>query len=161
VEIQRAPGLKGAAQSVVYRGASLSSGWVDRGLRPGREYRYQLTVSDDAANKTTKTIDFVARGALLDPAPGERVAKPPLLAWTAVRGATYYNVVLVRGRRVFSAWPTSARLKMPRAWTYHGRRYKLRSGSYRWFVWPGFGSLSAGHYGKMLGGSTFTFGGPG
>ena len=161
VEIQRAPGLKGAAQSVVYRGASLSSGWVDRGLRPGREYRYQLTVSDDAANKTTKTIDFVARGALLDPAPGERVTKAPLLVWTPVRGASYYNVVLVRGRRVFSAWPTSARLKMPRAWTYHGRRYKLRSGSYRWFVWPGFGSLSAGHYGKMLGGSTFTFGGPG
>jgi hypothetical protein len=161
LEIQRAPGLKGAAQSVVYRGASLSNGWVDRGLRPGREYRYQLTVSDDAANKTTKTIDFVARGALLDPAPGERVAKPPLLAWTAVRGASYYNVVLVRGRRVFSAWPTRTRLKMPRAWTYHGRRYKLRSGSYRWFVWPGFGSLSAGHYGKMLGGSTFTFGGPG
>ena len=69
--------------------------------------------------------------------------------------------MLVRGRRVFSAWPTSARLKMPRAWTYHGRRYKLRSGTYRWFVWPGCGPLSAGHYGKMLGGSTFTFGGSG
>jgi hypothetical protein len=161
VELLRAPGLKGAAQSAVFTGGGLSRGYLDRGLRPGREYRYQLTVSDDAANKTTKTIDFVARGALLDPAPGERIAKPPLLVWAAVRGASYYNVVLVRGRRVFSAWPTSARLKMPRAWTYHGRRYKLRSGSYRWFVWPGFGSLSAGHYGKMLGGSTFTFGGSG
>jgi hypothetical protein len=161
LEIQRAPGLKGAAQSVVYRGASLSNSWVDRGLRPGREYRYQLTVSDDAANKTTKTINFVARGALLAPAPGERVTKAPLLVWTPVRGASYYNVVLVRGRRVFSAWPTRTRLKVPRAWTYHGHRYTLRSGSYRWIVWPGFGSLSAGQYGKMLGGSTFTFGGPG
>ena len=161
VELQRAPGLKGAAQSVVYRGASLSNGWVDRGLKPGREYRYQLTVADDAANKTTQTRDFVARGALLSPAPGERVTKPPLLVWSAVRGASYYNVVLVRGRRVFSAWPMQPRLKLPRAWTYHGHRYKLRSGSYRWFVWPGFGSLSAGQYGKMLGGSTFTFGGPG
>jgi len=161
VELQRAPGLKGAAQSVVYSGAGLSTGWVDRGLKPGREYRYQLTVADDAANKTTKTLNFVARGALLAPAPGERVTKPPLLVWTAVRGASYYNVVLVRGRRVFSAWPASPRLKLPRAWTYHGHRYRLRSGSYRWFVWPGFGSLSAGQYGKMLGGSTFTFGGPG
>jgi hypothetical protein len=161
VELQRAPGLKGAAQSVVYRGASLSNGWVDRGLTPGREYRYQLTVADDAANKTTKTLDFVARGALLAPAPGERVTKPPLLVWSAVRGASYYNVVLVRGHRVFSAWPMRPRLKLPRAWTYHGHRYRLRSGSYRWFVWPGFGSLSAGQYGKMLGGSTFTFGGPG
>jgi hypothetical protein len=161
VQILRAPGLKGAAQSAVFTGGKLSTRFVDRGLRPGREYRYQLTVSDDAANQTTTTRDFVARGALLNPAPGERVAKPPLLAWTAVRGASYYNVVLVRGRRVFSAWPTSPRLKMPRAWTYHGRRYKLRSGSYRWFVWPGFGSLSAGRYGKMLGGSSFTFGGSG
>ena len=160
VQLLRAPGLKGAAQSAVFTGGGLSTGFVDRGLRPGRQYRYQLTVSDDAANKTTQTIDFVARGALLDPAPGERVTKPPLLVWSAVRGASYYNVVLVRGRRVFSAWPTRTRLKMPRAWTYHGRHYKLRSGSYRWFVWPGFGSLSTGRYGKMLGGSTFTFGGP-
>ena len=161
VELLRAPGLKGAAQSAVFTGTGLSTGFTDRGLRPGREYRYQLTVSDEAANKTTKAIDFVARGALLAPAPGERVTKAPLLAWTPVRGASYYNVVLVRGRRVFSAWPTRTRLKLPRAWTYHGRRYTLRSGSYRWIVWPGFGSLSAGRYGKMLGGSTFTFGGPG
>ena len=46
--------------------------------------------------------------------------KPPLLVWAAVRGASYYNVVLVRGRRVFSAWPTqhaaedAARLDVPR-----------------------------------------------
>ena len=161
VELLRAPGLKGAAQSAVFTGTGLSTGFTDRGLRPGREYRYQLTVSDDAANKTTQTMNFVARGALLAPAPGERVTKAPLLVWTPVRGASYYNVVLVRGRRVFSAWPTRTRLKLPRAWTYHGRRYTLRSGSYRWIVWPGFGSLSAGRYGKMLGGSTFTFGGPG
>jgi hypothetical protein len=159
VELLRAPGLKGAAQSAVFKGGALSTGFVDRGLRPGRAYRYQLTVIDDAANKTTKALDFVARGALLAPAPGAGVTKPPLLVWTSVRGASYYNVVLVRGRRVFSAWPTRPRLKLSRTWTYHGRHYKLRSGSYRWFVWPGFGSLSAGQYGKMLGGSTFTFGG--
>jgi len=160
-ELERAPGLKGAAQSVVFHGASLSKGFVDRGLRPGREYRYQLTATDEAANTVTKTLDFVARGALLAPAPGARVGKAPLLVWSPVRGASYYNVVLVRGHRVFSAWPTSTRLKLPRAWTYHGRHFRLRAGSYRWFVWPGFGSLSAGRYGKMLGGSSFTFGGPG
>lgn len=160
-QIQRAPGLKGAAQSVVFNGASLSKGFRDRGLRPGREYRYELTATDEAANSVTKTLDFVARGALLSPAPGERIAKPPLLVWSAVRGASYYNIVLVRGHRVFSAWPARTHLKLPRAWTYHGRRYRLRPGSYRWFVWPGFGPLSAGRYGKMLGGSSFTFGGRG
>jgi hypothetical protein len=160
-ELQRAPGLKGAAQSVVFHGAALSKGFVDRGLRPGREYRYQLTATDEAANTVTKTLDFVARGALLSPAPGERIGKTPLLVWSAVRGASYYNVVLVRGRRVFSAWPARTHLKLPRAWTYHGRRYRLRPGSYSWYVWPGFGPLSAGRYGKMLGGSSFTFGGSG
>ena len=138
-----------------------AKGYTDRGLRPGRDYVYRLTATDAAANVSTKTLDFRARGQLLYPAPGERVTKPPLLVWNAVRGASYYNVILVRGHRVYSAWPLSARLQLPRSWTYHGRRYKLRRGTYRWFVWPGRGPLSAGRYGKMLGGSTFTFGGSG
>jgi hypothetical protein len=161
VVLARAPGLKEAAESVVFRGTALSRGYVDRGLRPGRNYVYRLTATDVAANQATKTLEYLARGALLNPAPGERVNKPPLLVWTASRGASYYNVVLVRGRRVYSAWPLKARLQLPRTWTYHGRRYKLRPGTYRWFVWPGRGSLSAGRYGKLLGGSTFTFGGSG
>ena len=161
VTLVRAPGLKGAAESVVFRGAASAKGYTDRGLRPGRDYVYRLTATDAAANVATKTLDFRGRGQLLYPAPGERVTKPPLLVWDAVRGASYYNVILVRGRRVYSAWPVSARLQLPRSWTYHGRRYKLRRGTYKWFVWPGRGPLSAGRYGKLLGGSTFTFGGSG
>jgi hypothetical protein len=161
VDIVRAPGLKGAAESVVFHGTALSKDYVDRGLRPGRNYVYRLAATDAAANQASKTLQFLARGALLYPAPGEHVAKPPLLVWTAKRGASYYNVILVRGRRVFSAWPVQARLKLPRAWKYRGRRYKLRPGTYSWFVWPGHGPLSAGRYGKLLGGSTFTFGGSG
>ena len=102
-----------------------------------------------------RTLDYVARGALLVPGPGEQVAKPPLLVWSAVKGARYYNVVLVRGRRVYSAWPVRSRLQLPRSWKYHGRRYKLRPGTYRWYVWPGKGKLSAGRYGKLLGASSF------
>ena len=70
-------------------------------------------------------------------------------------------MILVRGRRVYSAWPVRARLRLPRAWTYQGRRYKLRPGTYSWYVWPGRGPLSAGQYGSLLGGSTFTLGGSG
>ena len=161
VQVVRAPGLKGAAESVVFRGTALVIGYVDRGLRPGRNYVYQLTVADAATNQASKTLEFVARGALLYPAPGERVSRPPLLVWEKVRGASYYNVILIRGRKVFSAWPPHARLRLPRAWTYHGRRYKLRPGTYRWFVWPGRGPLWAGRYGSILGGSTFTFEGSG
>ena len=161
VQLVRAPGRNGAAESVVFNGTALSTGYVDLALRPGRKYVYRLTGTDVAANQAVKTLTFVARGALLSPAPGARVRKPPLLVWEAVKGASYYNVILVRGRRVYSAWPLKARLKLSRAWTYHGRRYKLRPGTYMWYVWPGRGALSAGRYGKMLGGSTFTFGGSG
>jgi hypothetical protein len=159
VQIVRAPGRSGAAETVVFSGAALSTGYVDRGLHPGRNYLYRLTAADAAANQATKTLEFLARGRLLFPAPGERVTRPPLLVWEKVRGASYYNVILIRGRRIFSAWPVRARLRLPRAWKYRGRRYKLRPGTYSWYVWPGRGALSAGQYGKSLGGSTFTFGG--
>ncbi len=155
VELLRTPGLNGEAESVVFRGPSSATSFLDTGLRPGRTYQYRLGVLDAAGNAGRKTLDFVARGALLFPGPGERVAKPPLLVWSSVREARYYNVVLVRGRRLYSAWPVRARLQLPRSWKYHGRRYKLRPGTYRWYVWPGRGKLAAGRYGKLLGGSSF------
>jgi hypothetical protein len=161
IQVVRAPGLKGATESVVFSGPGSAKSFVDGELTPGRTYVYRLTATDAAANQATKTAEYLARGALLNPAPGERVTKPPLLIWASKRGADYYNVILVRGRRVFSAWPVQTRLQLPRAWKYHGRRYKLRPGTYKWFVWPGYGPLSAGRYGKLLGGSTFTFGGSG
>ena len=161
IQVVRAPGRKGAAESVVFNGPGTAKGTTDRGLRPGRKYQYRLTATDAAANKATKTLDYLARGPLLFPAPGERVTKAPLLVWAAKKGASYYNVILVRGRRVFSAWPVQARLQLSRAWIYRGRREKLRSGTYKWFVWPGHGVLSAGKYGRLLGGSTFTYGGSG
>ena len=155
VELARSPGQKGAAETLVYAGPGAAAGHLDTGLHVGRTYRYRLTGSDEAANKATRTVDFRARGALLNPAPGERLSAPPLLTWTPVKGATYYNVVLVRGRRVYSAWPVRSRLQLPRAWDYRGRRQQLRPGLYRWYVWPGFGPLSAGRYGRLLGGSSF------
>jgi hypothetical protein len=155
VELLRSPGVNGEAESVIFHGSSSATSYLDTGLRAGRTYHYRLSVADEAANRASRKLEFVARGALLYPAPGERVTKPPLLVWTPVRGATYYNVVLVRGRRVFSAWPLRPRLKLPGAWTYHGRRYKLRPGTYRWYVWPGRGRLADARYGKLLGASSF------
>jgi hypothetical protein len=152
-EVARTPGPKGAAEAVVYRGAATS--YRDLALKPGRKYRYTVMVYDEAANRASQAIDFVGRGALLSPAPGERVTSPPLLVWTAVKGATYYNVVLIRGRRVFSAWPSQPRLQLRRTWLYRGRRQQLRPGVYRWYTWPGYGALRAGRFGPPLGGSTF------
>lgn len=154
VELKRSPGLGGAASSVVYRGTS--SVRVDGGLVPGRRYRYTLSAYDQAQNKGERALDFVARGALINPAPGARVSGPPLLSWAPVRRASYYNVLLVyRGKRVFAAWPHRPRLQLSRSWSYRGRRYRLRPGLYRWYVFPGYGPLAAGNFGRLVGGSTF------
>ena len=106
------------------------------GSSPAASISYQLTATDDAANQERRRRStFVARGALLDPGSGERVTKPPLLVWAAERGASYYNVDARPGPpRVQRVAHAARGCKLPRAWTYHGRRYKLRPGSYRWFV---------------------------
>ena len=83
----------------------------------------------------------------------------PRLSWTPVSGASYYNVQLVRGGTIFSAWPLRTSMKLPRSWVYHGRRFHLHRGVYRWYVWPGFGKLSANRYGRLIGKSSFFFAG--
>jgi hypothetical protein len=56
---------------------------------------------------------------------------------------------------VLSAWPVRASFQLPRSWVYNGRRYRLRPGVYRWYVWPGIGRISANRYGALLGSSSF------
>jgi hypothetical protein len=157
VEILRAPGRNGEGQTVLYRGPGTT--YRDAGLVVGRKYRYRVTGFDEAENRAEHTMDITATGALLSPAPGTQVTNPPQLVWTAVKGASYYNVQLVRGRKVLSAWPVRTRLQLRRTWLYNGRRYRLRPGVYRWYVWPGYGRISAARYGRLLGGSTFVVSG--
>ena len=139
----------------MYRGSQ--AGFRDTRLVVGRKYQYRIMASDEAANRVERAVAFTATGALLRPAPGERITAPPMLVWSTAKRATYYNVQLIRaGRKVFSAWPSRPSYRLRRTWSYEGRRYRLRPGRYRWYVWPGFGPLSAGRFGdKPLGSSTF------
>jgi hypothetical protein len=157
VEILRAPGRNGEGQTVVYRGSATT--YRDTGLVVARKYLYRVTGFDEAENRSEHTLDITATGALLSPAPGTQVTNPPQLVWTAVKGASYYNVQLMRGRKVLSAWPVRTRFQLRRTWRYNGRRYRLRPGVYRWYVWPGYGRISAARYGRLLGGSTFVVSG--
>jgi hypothetical protein len=141
----------------IYSG--MAGSFRDKGLRRGAKYHYTVTAFDVAANSAAQTLTVTATGRLINPAPGEHVSSPPRLAWLPVNGARYYNVQLIRGGRIMSAWPTHANLKLPRRWVYQGHRYRLRPGVYRWYVWPGFGRLAQAHYGRMLGGSSFVYGG--
>jgi hypothetical protein len=58
-------------------------------------------------------------------------------AWAPTAGASGYRVELFRGNtRVFSARTSKPQITIPATWTLHGRRQTLRTGDYRWIVWP-------------------------
>jgi hypothetical protein len=157
VVITRTPGAKPRTTANVYGGKG--SSFQDKRLRVGKRYRYTVSAYDVAGNKAGRTIWVTATGALTAPAPGARVKGAPRLSWAPVARASYYNVQLVRGGTIFSAWPNGTSLRLPRSWVYHGHRYRLHRGVYRWFVWPGFGAFSANRYGRLIGKSSFFFAG--
>ena len=137
----------------VYKGAAHS--FTDPKLRNGDRYRYELSATDKAGNVATATATAEPR-ALSTPAQGQTVKQPPLLRWSKVAGADYYNVqVFVAGHKVLSLWPVGTALKLPRSWTYGGQAHNLGKGRYRWYVWPGYGPRKASKYGKLLGSSVF------
>ena len=79
---------------------------------------------------------------------------PPTLMWVPTKGAAYYNVQLFRGaRKIFSAWPVDDRFRLAANWQYEGRRIRLTPGLYRWYVFPGFGTLREAKYGPALAGA--------
>jgi hypothetical protein len=152
--ITRTPGRSGAPASVVY--SDLGSEYRDRSVSNGVRYRYTLSITDQAGNTSRRSLGVTPGARLLGPVAGERVSTPPILHWTPVRRATYYNVQLYRGRKkILSAWPARPRLQLKAQWSFEGRRYRLQPGRYHWYVWPGFGKRSAVRYGAMIGKSTF------
>jgi hypothetical protein len=157
VQIMRSPGIAGASTSVVFRGAG--DGFVDSQVVNGDRYAYEIRVIDAAGNASSRTVRTVPGPRLIAPAAGAVVnsRKPPVLRWTTVRGARYYNVQLFRdGRKVLSAWPAQARLKLKHRWRYGGRRLRFVAGEYKWLVWPGRGARSKAEYGERIGVRKFT-----
>jgi hypothetical protein len=134
-----------------------SGSLVDRRLRNGHRYQYVVSATDAAGNTAKRTLTVVPGPRLLGPRAGVALDHPPLLRWTRIRGADYYNVQVFRGRRkVLSAWPTRPRLRLAAAWRYAGHKRRLKPGRrYRWFVWPGEGARERNEYGRLIGGRTF------
>jgi hypothetical protein len=153
VQITRSPGFGRAGASLL---SQQSPGtYDDTRVRNKVRYTYTVTVVDQAGLSTTRSIGVMPAERLLAPAGGAHVSGPPLLSWTAVPKATYYNVQLYRGRQVFSAWPKRASLQLSRTWRFGGRQHRLKPGRYRWYVWPGLGPRSKAHYGPVVGTATF------
>jgi len=140
---------------VVYNGTA--TGFDDTHLTNGVHYTYTITAEDAAGNTTTRTVHATPGARVLSPAANAHLTAPPALTWTAVPGATYYNVQLYRGdpTKLLSLWPVRASLQLHRTWRFDGRRYHLKPGRYKWYVWPGFGKRKAARYGRMVGSGTF------
>lgn len=167
--VVRRPGVGKPKATVVYQGAART--FVDRRLRKGVRYSYTVTAFDQAGNAAARGLRAVASGtvsksnrttprarpALLRPTAGARLSAPPVLSWTKVAKAAYYNVQVFRnGRKVLTAWPTEPSFQLQRSWRFAGTTHRLTPSTYRWYVWPGFGPRSANRYGKLVGTHRFT-----
>ena len=155
LQVVRSPGLHGASPSVLSPTGG-SGSYRDSRVRNRVRYRYTVTAVNQAGNVSVRSLVVTPGPRLLTPAFGAKLRRPPLLTWTAIPRATYYNVQLFRGGKVLSAWPKRARLQLQRSWRFAGHRYRLRRGRYRWYVWPGFGRRRAARYGSAVGSGTFT-----
>jgi hypothetical protein len=151
--VVRTPGLGGRPTTEL---TPEPGGITDLRVRNRIAYRYVVTLTDQAGNAARRELVVVPGPRLLAPAKRALVSAPPLLRWTPVRRARYYNVQLFRnGRKVLSAWPKRPQLHLRARWRFNGRRYRLVDGRYRWYVWPGEGPRSARRYGDRIGARSF------
>jgi hypothetical protein len=154
VVVMRSPTQAVVTPQTVYRGTGHDV--TDRGLRNGVRYRYTVTVLDQAGNANATQASAVPTASSLRPVNGTAVSAAPRLTWKSVKGASYYNVQLFKGKhKLLSAWPHGAHLQLRAKWRYRGHHMRLARGTYHWYVWPGFGARSAERYGSMIGRSSF------
>jgi hypothetical protein len=153
LEVVRTPGLGTEPTSIVFRGPG--GEFRDRAVDNRVRYAYEVRVRDAAGNGDSRTVSAIPGLRLVSPAV-VRAGRPPLLRWTPVHGARYYNLQLSRGgRKILSVWPSRPRYQLKRRWNYGGKVRRLVPGRYRWRVWPGYGPRSKGDYGKQIGARTF------
>jgi hypothetical protein len=154
VDVSRAVDGSKAAPRVIYHGDAASV--VDRQAENGMHYRYAVIAHDQAGHAAEAAVAAMPLGAMRTPPPGARIAAAPTLSWRAAPGAVLYNVQLFRGsRKILSAWPRTAALRLARRWTYGGRKHRLAAGTYRWYVWPAYRHGKGYRFGKLVGRSTF------
>jgi hypothetical protein len=147
---------KAQPRTSVYKGTGTR--YTNKRFENGTYYRYAI-ISYDKAGNASRGLPVVVQPSVLlrSPKAGVVVHAPPHLAWAKVPKATFYNVQLFfSGRKILSAWPSAAGLGLKRSWSYEGRSFRLKTGTYHWYVWPGFGPRSKSRYGKLLGQSGFT-----
>ena len=155
-KVVRAPGRKGKKPGVVYQGRARK--FVDKKLRSGTRYRYEITLYDQAGNVSTKIVGLKPAMGIYAPAQGAVVKKPPVVAWSPVAEARFYNLQLWRGKvKLLTTWVRAPKLELPYRWKLKGASHSLVNGRYTLYVWPAFGTQRDPKYGKLLGQVGFTF----
>jgi hypothetical protein len=150
----------------VYSGTATS--FTDRGLVNGVEYRYVVVAYDRAGNRSAgvAVLGTPRVPMLVAPRDGARLARGTVFSWRRAPAARYYNFQLFlqrpgavgnapRLQKVLSAWPATNRFRLGAKWKFGRRTYRLVPGTYRWFVWPGFGARRDARYGELLGERSF------
>lgn len=153
-KVIRAPGSKGKKPGVIYQGKARKL--VDRKLGAGKRYWYEVTLVDQAGNEASKTIGLRPAAGIYAPADGAIVGKAPLVQWSPVVKARFYNLQLWRGKlKLLTTWVTHPSLALKQRWSFKGQRHTLANGQYRLYVWPAFGTRRDPRYGKLLGEVSF------
>jgi hypothetical protein len=148
-------GSKAVPRKVVYNGRGTQ--YTNKRFKNDVYHRYRILSYDHRGNRSRGVDVVVAASALLRlPKPGAVVHAPPRLVWAGVAKAAFYNVqIYFSGRKVLSLWPNKAAVGLKKRWSYSGRTFRLKKGTYSWFVWPAFNSRQKARYGRLLGMSTF------
>jgi hypothetical protein len=154
IEIDRTR-LSGGSTLVLFHGDA--SSFTDMHAVAGRRYQYTVFTVDAQGNRAGVAVIVSPNPTnLVRPANGVSVTAPPLLLWVPVSHADYYNIQLYRGgTKVLSVWPTKARYQLGERWRFAGTAHSLEPGTYRWFVFPGFGPPGRRRFGPAVGTSTF------
>jgi hypothetical protein len=118
------------------------------------------TIVQDTTVTNSVTLIVSGPNLLLTPKDGAAISlkrKGPLrFTWLKPDQATYYNFQLYHGaKKILNASPIRPSYTLAKRWTYLNTRYALKAGTYKWYVWPGFGMRSAAEYGALLGSYTF------
>lgn len=141
---------EGAAAPLLDHAPASTRTLTDGPLPAGATATYAVTLADAAGNATTATATATVPPSAATAAKRPATPARPTLRWRAQPHAKYYNLQLFRGgRKVFSAWPRRNRYTLRASWRFHGKTYKLTSGRYRWYVWPGYGPRARHRYGAL------------
>lgn len=72
-----------------------------------------------------------------------------LFGWPPVADASAYTVEIIRsGELIYSHTTRAPNVRVPDRWQRNGRSMTLSPGTYRWYVWPVFGSGAGSHRGR-------------